>query len=75
MGAAEQSHSFQLMLKLLDLGLIPLGRFSWVHVWHDSHCAAVGSGGLEVNCRCNPEAEIGGQRYLFSDFVEPWAVQ
>jgi hypothetical protein len=65
----------QLLHWLFDLGLIPKGRFSWVDVRHDWYCAALASGGSALDCRCNPEVEIGGHLYSFADLVEPGATQ
>jgi hypothetical protein len=74
-GAAERSHAFRLMRRLFDLGFIPRGKFSWVHVWHDGDCAALAPGCSNLNCNCDPEIEIGDRRYLSSDFVEPGTAQ
>ena len=68
LAAPVRSHSMRLLVRLFDLGLSPRGRFSLVHLGHDGDCPAL-AGGSGLDCRCNPEVEIGGARYLFSDFM------
>jgi len=65
--AAGRSHSIMLLAKLLDLGIISGGKFTWVHVSHDDDCPALTSSILD--CVCDPEVEICGHRYLFSEIV------
>lgn len=62
------SHAVRLLRTLFDLGVIPRGKFSWVNVRHDEDCPALASGS-GLDCRCNPEVEIAGHCYSFSDFV------
>lgn len=71
---ATDSHSIKLFALLLDLGIIPRGKFTWVHVWHDGDCPALASG-TALDCRCNPEVEVATHRYLYSDFMEPESKQ
>jgi len=64
---AAHSHSVRLVLTLFDLGIVSRGKFNWINVGHDDECPALSSGS-ERDCRCDPEVEIGGRRYLFSAF-------
>lgn len=67
---AGQSHSLRLLQTLFDLGIIPRGRFSLAHVRHDEECPALAEGS-GLHCCCNPEVEVAGRCYLYSDLVEP----
>lgn len=66
----KESHSMRLLLTLVDLGIIARGKFTWVQVRHDDGCPALASNS-HLDCRCNPEVEIAGHCYLFSDFTAP----
>ena len=68
--AAGRSHAIRLLRILFDAGLIPRGKFSLAYIRHDADCRALASGSA-LDCLCNPEVEVAGHCYLFSDFIEP----
>jgi hypothetical protein len=69
----QPSHLTELVHQLHASGVIRCGQFVLVDdVFHDRGCPAVPAG-TNLVCICNCEIVIGGQCYLFSDFVPPGA--
>lgn len=64
----RESHALQLVLRLLDLGIIERGKFTFLHFLHDGDCEALASG-LALDCRCDPELIIDGHKYSYSEIV------
>jgi hypothetical protein len=64
----SDSHALQLAFRLLDLGAIKSGAFTWVRFQHDDNCAALRTQSA-LDCRCNVEAVIEGDIFSFEEFV------
>jgi hypothetical protein len=59
----------QLAFRLLDIGVIERGRFTFIQFQHDDQCAALRTNSA-LDCRCDPWAVIGERTYVYSDIVQ-----
>jgi len=66
--AREKSHCLKLTARLVKLGIIGNYFFNWVSFQHDDGCKSILSGS-SLDCFCNCEAVIGGERYSFNQYV------
>jgi hypothetical protein len=57
------SHTLQLAVNLLTLGIIENGIFAWVQFQHDDWCKTLRTSS-SLDCRCDVEALIEGRIYL-----------
>ena len=62
------SHTLQLAVKLLALGIIEYGSFAWVQFRHDDWCQTLRTSS-SIDCSCDVEALIGGRIYSFRQYV------
>lgn len=65
---SSSSHTLQLAAKLLALGIVENGRFTWVQFRHDDWCQTLRTLS-SLDCRCDVEALIDGRTYSFRQFV------
>jgi hypothetical protein len=61
-------HVLQLTVRLLVLGIIKRGYFTWINFQHDDGCPTIRTSS-SLDCFCNCEAVIAGQRYSFNKYV------
>jgi len=65
----SDSHALQLALRLLDLGVIERGKFTFIQFQHDDHCAALSTNSA-IDCGCDVWAVIDGNVFSFRKLVD-----
>ena len=65
---ASESHAWQLVARLLSLGVIPNGACIWVPFQHDGYCRTLQTFSSR-DCRCNVEVCVGEEIFSYDDYV------
>jgi hypothetical protein len=64
----SDSHALRLAFRLLDLGVIERGKFTFILFQHDDNCAALRTQSA-LDCRCDVETVINGSTFSFGELV------
>jgi hypothetical protein len=64
----SDSHALQLAFRLLGVGIIERGAFTWILFRHDDYRKALRTSSA-LDCRCNPEAVVNGNVHSFEEWV------